>query len=76
VSKTTTLARGHVTQADEFAVELIEPADAPAVIMLRWPPQASVTDPHKLAATANRIMEVLAAAVAKLATLGDGERWP
>ena len=34
----------------------------------------SVTDPHRLPAVANAVMEVLAAAVGKLATIADGER--
>ena len=70
------LARGHVTKADELTVELVQATETPGVILIRWPAAPSVTDPHRFQSVANSVMEVLAAAVAKLATIGDGERWP
>ena len=68
------LARGHVTKADEVSVELVQAAETPGAILIRWPAAPSVTDPHRLPAVANAVMEVLAAAVGKLATIADDER--
>jgi hypothetical protein len=69
MSKATELAAGRITGADSISVELVEPSDAPAVVMLHWPPEASITDPTRLPVTANAIMQVLAAAIARLAAI-------
>jgi hypothetical protein len=74
--KSTILSTGRITASDIITVTLIELSDSPATVLVRWPGQPSVTDPRKLQSVANSVMEVLAAAVAKLATIGDGERWP
>jgi hypothetical protein len=74
VSKTTTLATGQITTADALTVELVQPADTPAMIMLQWPLAATVVDPRRLPATCNAVMRVLAAAVAKLAEIRADER--
>jgi hypothetical protein len=69
------LASGPVTKADQLTVELIEPTGSPAVIMLRWPLAASVTDPGRFPATCNAILAVLAAASVRLAEIAQ-ERHP
>jgi hypothetical protein len=63
------LAEGQITRTDTLSIELVEPADAPPVLLLRWPPQPSVTDSTRLPVTANAIMQVLAAAIARLAAI-------
>jgi hypothetical protein len=63
------LARGHVTKADELRIELVEPSGNPPVIMLRWPHAPSITDPNRLPTTANAVMQVLAAAIGRLAAI-------
>jgi len=67
------LARGYVTKADELTVELIEPATAPPAVLLRWPAQPSVTEPIRFPATANAIMSILAAAVARLSEIRSAQ---
>ena len=52
-------------------MQLVEPADAPTVIMIRWPGQASVTDPRRLSAVADAVMSAMAEAIAKLATIRE-----
>jgi len=74
MSKTTTLATGRISGAELVTVQLVEPADAPAVIMIRWPGQPSVTSPLRLPAVANAVMAVLAEAIAKLASIRESER--
>jgi len=73
-TSSTILATGRVTAADIITVTYVEPDGSPPIIVVRWPARPSVTDPRKLQSVANSVMEVLAAAVAKLATMGDGGR--
>ena len=61
------LAAGAVTQSDRLVVELVQPADTPAAILIKWPPQPTVTDPAKLAATIAAIVRVLGSAQIELA---------
>jgi hypothetical protein len=69
MSKTTMLASGAITAADEISIELVEPSGSPAVILLHWPDAASVCEPRRLTATANQVMRVLAGAIARLAEI-------
>jgi hypothetical protein len=67
-----TLASGRLTAAgDRLTIELHQPADNPAVVLLRWPVAASVVNPNPkaLAAVAASMVRVLAEAQAKLVTL-------
>ena len=73
MSKTTQLASGRITGADIITVQLVQPSDAPTVIMIRWLGQPSVTNPHQLPAVANAVMGVLAEAIAKLAQIRGSE---
>jgi hypothetical protein len=73
MSKTTTLASGAINGADEISIELVQPADTPAVVLLRWPDAPSVCDPRRLTATANATMRILARAVAQLALIRAAE---
>jgi len=45
------LAVGAVTQSDRLEIELVQRPDTPATILIKWPPQPTVTDPAKLTAT-------------------------
>ena len=40
-------------------MELVQPPDTPAAILIKWPPQPTVTDPAKLTATVAAIVRVL-----------------
>ena len=61
------LAVGAVNQSDQLAVELVQPPDTPAAILIKWPPQPTVTDPAKLTATIAAIVRVLGTAQIELA---------
>jgi hypothetical protein len=61
------LAVGSVTQSDRLVVELVQPPDTPAAILIKWPAQPTVTDPAKLTATIAAIVRVLGAAQIELA---------
>jgi hypothetical protein len=69
MSKSTTLAAGQITKADQLAVELHQPSDTPAVVLLRWPQAPSVIapTPKALAAVPASMVRILAAAQAELA---------
>jgi hypothetical protein len=61
------LAAGPVTQSDRLAIELVQRPDTPAAILIKWPPQPTVTDPAELTATIAAIMRVLGTAQIELA---------
>jgi len=61
------LAVGAVTHSDQLVIELVEPPDTPAAILIKWPPQPTVTDPAKLTATIAAIVRVLGTAQIQLA---------
>jgi len=53
------LAVSAVTQSDQLLIELVQRPDAAAAILIKWPPQPTVTDPTKLTATIAAIVRVL-----------------
>jgi hypothetical protein len=61
------LAVGTVTHSDQLVIELVQPPDTPAAILIKWPPQPTVTDPAKLTATIAAIVRVLGTAQIELA---------
>ena len=63
------LAEGQITGADTLSIELVEAVETPPAVLLHWPAAASITDPTRLPVTANAIMQVLAAAIARLAAV-------
>jgi hypothetical protein len=71
MSKVTPLASGQITKADALRVELHQPPDTPAFVLLRWPEHPSVTDtdPRGLASVAAAVVRVLAEAQAQLAKI-------
>jgi hypothetical protein len=71
--ETTQLAIGRISGAEVITVQLVEQADSPAVIMIRWPGQPTVTSPDRLSAVAD-VMAVLAAAFAQLAIIRAGQQ--
>jgi hypothetical protein len=69
---TITLASGQVTPADTLMIELVTASETPPAVLLRWPGEPSVAQPHRLPAVANQVMAIMAAAIARLATMeGD-----
>jgi hypothetical protein len=67
MSKTTILANGQITLADTLLVELREPDEFPATILIIWPQAPSVIDPRRFAATANAVARLMATAITRLA---------
>ena len=65
------LASGLITKADTLRVELHQPADLPAFVLVRWPAAPSVVkpNPRALAAVAASVVRVLAEAQTRLTTL-------
>ena len=73
MSKTTTLASGQITPSDTLRVELREPDEFPATILIIWPQMPSVVDPRRFGASANAIARVMAMAITKLAQIRANE---
>ena len=69
MSNITPLASGQVTAADTLTIELVKPLDMPAVVIIRWPAQPSITDPRTFSPTASAAMRILATAVTQLAAI-------
>jgi hypothetical protein len=45
MSNITTLATGQITAVDALTIELIQADETPAVVMIVWPPDQTITDP-------------------------------
>ena len=69
MSKTTILASGQITPTDALRVELREPDEFPASILIIWPQAPSVVDPRRFGATANAVARLMATAITKLAEI-------
>jgi hypothetical protein len=67
--QTTQLASGLINGHDRLTVELVEPPDLPAAVLLRWPQKPSITAPDAYSNVAAAAMQILAAAVTELSAL-------
>jgi hypothetical protein len=67
--QTTQLAHGKITNADTLIIELREPDNEPASVLIHWPPAASVTSPAIFPGTASKITVIVANAAVKLAQI-------
>jgi hypothetical protein len=63
----TELARGSITSSDELLIELREPNDMPATVVIVWPTAASVATPAAFPTTASKITAIVASAAVRLA---------
>jgi hypothetical protein len=70
----TELSAGNLNGADRLVVELIEPAELPPVIRIKWPAKPSITTPDAYGNAAAAAMQVLAAAVVELAAIRTWRR--
>ena len=61
------LAVGEVTKSDQLVIELVQRPDTSPAILIKWPPQPTVTDPATLRSTVAAIVRVLGAAQIELA---------
>jgi hypothetical protein len=65
---TTPLAGGTINQSgDTIEVVLVQPADNPSVIMIRWPDAPTITTPSRYNEVASMAMRLLAEASTELA---------
>jgi hypothetical protein len=69
VPKPIQLASGQVNGHDRLTVELVQPTDMPAAILLTWPQKPSITTPDAYSNVAAAAMQILAAAVIELAAV-------
>jgi hypothetical protein len=58
----TDLARGQINSDDQLVVQLIQPADMPAVVRIVWPTSPTVTAPARYLEIASTAMRLLAEA--------------
>ena len=59
---------------DTISIELLEPADLPAMVRVVWPPQPTVIDPKRFPDTAATIARLFAEAATRLASIKAGKR--
>jgi hypothetical protein len=72
--QTTQLASGLINGHDTLSIELVEPAGMPAAILVRWPAKATVCTPDAYADVAAAAMQILAAAVVRMAPIRRDRR--
>jgi hypothetical protein len=71
----TPLAGGAINQSgDTLSVELIEPADAPPAVLIRWPAAPTITTAAPYNEVASTTMRLLAGASTTLARLKAARR--
>ena len=75
MSDVTQLASGRINQSgDTLSVELVEPADAPPAVLIRWPAAPTITTPARYNELASTAMKLLAEASTMLARIKAGKR--
>jgi hypothetical protein len=65
--QTTQLASALINGHDRLTIELVEPPDLPAAILIRWPGKPSVTDAARFTAVVAATIRVLGEARIELA---------
>jgi len=63
------LASGQINGSDLISVELVEPIDATAVVVVKWPHAPTVCDPRKFPTMAGQVARLMATASAKLSQI-------
>jgi hypothetical protein len=72
---TTALASGAINQSgDIIEIVLVQPADSPSVIMIRWPGAPTITPPARYNEVASTAMRLLAEASTMLARIKASKR--
>jgi hypothetical protein len=75
MSDVTQLASGRINQSgDPLSVELVEPADAPPAVLIRWPAAPTITTAARYNEVASTAMKLLAEASKMLARIKAGKR--
>jgi hypothetical protein len=71
----THLASGTINASgDTLSVELVEPADAPPAVLIRWPAAPTITTAARYNEVASTAMKLLAEASTMLARIKAGKR--
>ena len=66
---------GTINQSgDTLSVELVEPADAPPAVLIRWPAAPTITTAARYNEVASTAMKLLAEASTTLARIKAGKR--
>jgi hypothetical protein len=73
VTKSTILSTGPINGADTITIELIQPADMPAVVRIVWPTAPTITPPARYLEVASTAMRLLAEASTTLARIRAGK---
>ena len=74
MTQSTTLAQGLINGADTITIELIQPADMPAVVRVVWPTAPTITTPARYLEVASTAMRLLAEASTMLARIRASKR--
>jgi|RhiMethySRZTD1v2_1073278.scaffolds.fasta_scaffold775832_1 hypothetical protein len=75
MSKTTTLGQAQLTPSTQtISVQLVEPADLPAVVQIHWPPQPSIIDPKNFGDVAAAVVRMFSEAHVALAAIKSSRR--
>jgi hypothetical protein len=75
MSDVTHLASGTINASgDTLSVELVEPADAPPAVLIRWPAAPTITTAARYNEVASTAMKLLAEASTALAGLKASRR--
>jgi hypothetical protein len=69
MSESTELVRGHITASHEITVELRESEGSPAMVVIVWPAEATLTSPAQLPTVATKAQHILARATIRLAQI-------
>ena len=74
VPKPKTIAAGQLNLSDELQVELHQPADVPAFILVKWPAAPSVASPDNFTELVAAVFRVLADARTTLSRMRGDRR--
>ena len=68
------LATGQINASDQLVIELVQASDTPAMVLVRWPEQPTISPPSRFNATAAAVMKVMANAVVAMEQRKASER--
>jgi hypothetical protein len=71
----TQLAHGKITNADTLIIELREPDNEPAAVLIHWPSAASVASPAAFPTVASKITTIVASLQAVPINVLVGSGW-
>jgi hypothetical protein len=73
--ESTQLSRGHITPSQQLSITLEESEGSPAIVLIRWPAEATLTTPAKLQETTAKTMSILARASVRLSQIKTKTRY-